>query len=84
MVWCALASSASAVSTGDASFTIDAGPWNNGMNPTRQGLTIIGTTRARTDIVHSHVLRVQSQELKSSSTSTCTPLASPSVVHQES
>jgi hypothetical protein len=36
--WCALGSSASAVSTGDISFTtIEAGPWNNGMNPTRQG-----------------------------------------------
>jgi hypothetical protein len=36
---CPLGSSASAVSTGDVSFTtIEPGPWNNGMNPTRQGL----------------------------------------------
>jgi hypothetical protein len=58
--WCALGSSASAVSTGDVSFTtIEAGPWNNGMNPRRKGLTNIGTTRATTDIVCSHVMRVQ-------------------------
>jgi hypothetical protein len=74
--WCALGSSASSVSTGDYSFTtIEAGPWNNGMNPTRQGLTIIGTTRATTDIVRSHVRRVQSK--------TSTSLASPSVIHHQ-
>jgi hypothetical protein len=75
--WCALGSSASAVTTGDVSFTtIQAGPWNNGMNPTRQGLTIIGTTRATTDIVRSHVQRVQNPP-------TSTPLAIPIIIYEQ-